>query len=219
VLTLALGALCVPGCDRTPAPEARGTSLGVADPGPETSRAPAPAVFSPPAQTRADRVAWRARLQWPAECEEAFETSAASASSGLDVHELGDGVLLVQVRCAAGAYQPSSLVMYVDETRTPSATTMTFQTYVSPDGERLERVDTSELWGEVSVAGDGHALTVLNLSRQTADCGTWTEYTLAKRTPTLVALYARLPCPTVPDAPVDPAPGQPPADWKRMDVQ
>ena len=35
----------------------------------------------------------------------------------------------------------------------------------------------------------------------------------------LDALYARQPCPGTPDAPVDPAPDEPPTGWKRMDVQ
>ena len=219
LLTLALTALCAPGCDRSH--EAVGVDQSGTDPTPEPATAAGPlAAAMPPANTRADRAAWRARLHWPDDCEDAFEASDASADAGLGIHELRDGVVLVQVRCAAGAYQPSSLVMYVDATRTPSvATAMTFLTYASPDGERLERVDTRELWGEMSFAQGGQVLTVLSLSRQTADCGTWTEYSFAEGTPRLVALYARLPCPTVPGAPVDPAPGQPPADWKRMDVQ
>jgi hypothetical protein len=218
LLTLTLAALCAPGCQRSP--EGADADRTVADPAPEpTTQAPVSVASVLAADKRADRAAWRARLQWPDECEDAFEASDASQTSGIDIHELEHGALLVQVRCAAGAYQPSSLVMYVDATRSPVATAMTFQTYASPDGERLERVDTRELWGELSVAQDGHVLTVLSLSRQTADCGTWTEYTLAEGTPRLVALYARLPCPTVPDAPVNSAPGQPPADWKRTDVQ
>ena len=144
----------------------------------------------------------------------------ASADSGVVVQALEHGAMLVEVRCAAGAYQPSAIVIEVDATDTPGAArVLTFATYVSPDGETFERVDTTELWGEIRFAAQGPTLSVLALSRQTGDCGTWAEYTLVDGAPRLVALYARLPCPGTPDVPVDPAPDEPPPGWKRMDVQ
>lgn len=172
------------------------------------------------ALTRADRDAWRARLRWPDDCEQAFEATDASGDAGLTVHALTDGSMLVEVRCAAGAYQPSSLFIRVDGTRSPpAATVLTFATYGSPDGETIERADSTELWGEPAFLPQHQQLTLLSLARQTGDCGTWTEYTLADGMPMFVALYARLPCPSTPEAPVNPAPGRPPEGWKAIDVQ
>src|SRR5262245_5778911 len=96
LLTLALTALCAPGCNRSH--EAVSADQTAADPAPEPATAAAesaPATL--PASTRADRAAWRARLHWPDDCEDAFEASDASPDSGLAIHELRVGAVLVQV--------------------------------------------------------------------------------------------------------------------------
>jgi hypothetical protein len=217
ILTLAC---CASACARSPGGDVEATDASSAGPGDPTALSGSPSELSRLAtRTRADRAAWRARLGWPDDCEQAFEMTDASTDSGVVVQALEQGAMLVAVRCAAGAYQPSALVIQVDAADTPAARVLTFATYVSPDGETLERVDTTELRGEIRFAAQGPTLSVLALSRQTRDCGTWAEYTLVDRAPRLVTLYARLPCPGTPDTPVDPAPDEPPPGWKRMDAQ
>jgi len=212
---------CASACARSPGGDVEAADASSAGSGGSTALSGTPSELPGLAtRTRADRAAWRAQLGWPDDCEQAFELTDASPDSGIVVQALEHGAMLVAVRCAAGAYQPSALVLQVDATGMPAAArVLTFATYVSPDGETLERVDTTELRGEIRFAAQGPTLSVLALSRQTGDCGTWAEYTVADGAPRLVTLYARLPCPGTPDAPVDPAPDEPPPGWKRMDAQ
>jgi hypothetical protein len=172
------------------------------------------------ALTRADRAAWRARLHWPDDCEGAFQATDASGDAGLRIDRLADGSTLVQIRCAAGAYQPSQVVMRTTATeRTPAASALlSFTTWLSPDGASLERAEVQELWGELAFLPATQELTLLSLSRQTGDCGTWAKYTLAGNTATLDRVHARLPCPATPGAPASPAPGRPPEGWAPIDT-
>src|SRR5262245_46398212 len=110
---LALAAIGTSGCERSPGNVAL-TSEGSPD-----ASASAPALTTLPARTRPDREAWRAQLAWPEDCERAFALTDASEDSGLVVHELEAGRMLIEVRCAAGAYQPSAVLMQVDASRTP----------------------------------------------------------------------------------------------------
>jgi hypothetical protein len=166
---------------------------------------------------REDRAAWRAALQWSDDCEEAFQLTNAANTAGLFVHGLAEGIRLVEVHCAAGAYQPSMLFIRLDQNPSPPVvTTLTFTTYDSPDGESLERAESTELWGEATVLPDRRELTLLSVSRQTRDCGTWSRYTLAAERPRLLELYAQIVCPAEQGPPADPAPGRPPQGWLRI---
>jgi hypothetical protein len=208
-------------------PAARGRESDAARPAVanETADATAPAsaeaAAAPPASplTRADRTAWRARLHWPDDCEGAFEATDVGGGSGLEIHALADGSTLVQIRCAAGAYQPSQLVMRTIDARPSVASILTFTTWESADGESLEQTESEEVWGELTYLPEAQELTLLTLSRQTGDCGTWAEYRLADGNPKLEALYARMPCPAEPGEAVNPGPGKPPKGWKRIEVR
>jgi hypothetical protein len=206
-------------------PAARTHEPDAARPAPttETANAAAPASAEaaavPPAATRADRTAWRARLHWPDDCEGAFEATDVSGGSGLEIHALSDGSTLVQIRCAAGAYQPSQLVMRTTDARPSVASILSFTTWGSADGESLEQTESEEVWGELTYLPEAQELTLLSLSRQTGDCGTWAEYRLAEGNPKLEALYVRMPCPATPGEPADPVPGKPPEGWKRIEVR
>ncbi len=156
-------------------------------------------------------------LQWPETCEQAFVTTHASYDGGLTFHRLADGVTLVQVTCAAGAYQGSSVFVRLDETTEPAvARTLTFTTFTSADGATLEPDETVEVWGETTVLAETQQLTVLTVARQLRDCGTWARYALDAPEPRVVEVFAQVVCPEEPGPPAQPEPGRPPDGWVRI---
>src|SRR5262249_44480481 len=62
-------------------------------------------------QSIARRSEWRRELGWTDTCERAFRQTHGSddARSGVRVVPLSSGWRVVEVQCAAGAYQPSQL--------------------------------------------------------------------------------------------------------------
>lgn len=187
-----------------------------------TGSAALPAQPSPPRGpdlTLEDRAAWRALVHWPEECEAAFEQSHAGTAAGLEFHALSEGLTLLGVVCAAGSYQPSSVFLRVDErVSPPSAAMLTFATYESDNGESLTRTQETEVWGETAFLAEDKALVVLRVSRQSGDCGTWARYEMDGAAPRLTELWARFPCPAEPEAHVNPQPGHPPEEWKRVRI-
>jgi hypothetical protein len=163
-----------------------------------------------------DRDAWREVLQWPASCEDAFQASGASDDAGMTFVELAPGLALVEVLCAAGSYQPSSVYIRLDERGASRvATLLTFTTYQSPDGVVAEAAPAeAEVWGQVTVAAAAQELSVLTLSRQLADCGVWTRHSVATERPALIAAAYRLPCPATPGPPADAGGGHAPRGWR-----
>jgi hypothetical protein len=165
-----------------------------------------------------DRAAWRKVLGWTDDCEQAFEISYAGKGVGIEFHALRDGMTLVAVLCAAGAYQPSFMYYLLDESSPNAvASLLNFPTYESPDGRFLIHARHVELWGEPSLLHNERELTVLSLARQTGDCGTWARYGFTRREVELREFWARLPCPAEIEPPADPKPGEPPEGWRRVD--
>jgi hypothetical protein len=110
--------------------------------------------------------------------------------------------------------------MMLDERApTPRGTVLSFKTYQSPDGTSLEEVTATEMVGEPAVIPEQRALTVLNLWRQTADCGVWARYAIGDGAPKLEAARARFPCPTHPGPPALSRGGSPPSGWKIVAVR
>jgi hypothetical protein len=161
-----------------------------------------------------DRAEWRAVLRWSDTCESDFEATRASDDAGLVFYSISRGVSLVQVICAAGAYQPAFLLVLLDErTGNAEARVLMFDAYQSADGTSVEVVKSAELTGDAWVSSDGTALTLLSFSRQTRDCGVWTRYALEDGTPRPVEVRGRLPCPESPGPPVESDGRDPPAGW------
>jgi hypothetical protein len=169
--------------------------------------------------TIADRARWLARLHWPNDCEQAFALTQVTDDGGLHFHEVEPGLSLVIVRCALGAYQPTHIVLRVDERQAPAAATvLDFPTFTSSDGKSLVPTRAVELAGEVALLDGGRALTVLSLARQIGDCGTWARYRLGDGSgaPELELFAERVACPGAPGQRVIPAPGLPPDGWRRV---
>lgn len=174
-------------------------------------------IRATPGATLADRAHWFALLRWPEPCERAFDLTRGANDGGVEIHDLADGSAVALVRCAAGAYQPTSVVMHFRRERPEAtATLLDLPYYRSPYGRRLVRAHATEITGETSWLADQQSLVLLSLSRQTADCGIWARYSLAGGEPRITHLAARLPCPEGADLPVESSGDAPPADWRMI---
>jgi len=166
-----------------------------------------------------DRAGWRSVLNWPDECEEAFQASHAGDDAGLVFNELAPGISFVEVLCAAGSYQPSFVYVRFDErSTTPIATLLVFPVYESSDGVSIESVKASEIWGEPFVSPARRELAVLNLARQTGDCGIWTRYNIGGELPQILDARRAL-CSTRPGAPATSNDGEPPRGWQPVSTR
>jgi len=135
------------------------------------------------------------------------------------IHALAPGVSLVEVLCAAGAYQPSHVyVRYDEQGVSPIATLLEFPVFVSADEATPEVSFETEIWGESSLSSDGRSLSVLVFSRQMADCGVWSRYAIESERPRLVAAAARLPCPSTPGPAAESSAGAAPRGWRPLTI-
>ena len=209
-ILLILGAIAVVGCS---SPRVEEQTVGRAG-----TRASVPQGAAAPLRrsqlSLGDRTGWRSVLKWPDECEEAFQASHAGDDAGLVFNELAPGISLVEVLCAAGSYQPSFVYVRFDERSTaPIATLLIFPVYESSDGVSIESVKASEIWGEPFISPARREMAVLNLARQTGDCGIWTRYAIGGDLPEMVDAR-RAPCATRPGPPATSSNGEPPRGWQ-----
>ena len=208
-ILLLLGAIAVVSCS-SPREQTSGSA------GTRASVPQAAAALRRTQLSLGDRTGWRSVLNWPDECEEAFQASHAGDDAGLVFNELAPGISFVEVLCAAGSYQPSFVYVRLDERSTaPIATLLTFPVYESSDGVSIESVKASEIWGEPFVSPARRELAVLNLARQTGDCGIWTRYNIGGELPEMVDAR-RAPCATRPGAPATSSNGEPPRGWQPL---
>jgi hypothetical protein len=178
-------------------------------------KAPTPARLPRANLTVRDRTDWRQVLNWDETCEQEFQSSRVAEDGGLVFHQIAPGVSLVEVLCSAGAYQPSFVIVRLDErSRAPVADVLSFLTYGSTDGSSLEPAQQVEMTGEPFLLPEQRELTVLNVFRQTRDCGIWTRYGIRDGAPQLKEVRVRLPCPTGTGMPVSSEPGRPPRGWR-----
>ena len=166
----------------------------------------------------ADRAAWRQVVQWPADCEDAFQASHVGDDGGLTLAELTLHLTLVDVLCAAGAYQPSHVFLRLDERGSSRVVSvLEFTRFDSDDGRTVAlSAPQNELWGEAYVAVDRRELSVLSLSRQLGDCGVWHKWAIGTEQPRLIAAASRLPCPSRPDTAAQMIAGDAPSGWRPM---
>ncbi len=157
-----------------------------------------------------ERAEWRKHLAWNEACEQAFRRTHASGYSGIETHTLGNADQLVIVMCAVGSYQPSFL-LYRLKNHLPTA--LALATYTTTDGQALHASQQAELWGDPVFLRETGELVILNVARQTKDCGTWAKYNVSSVVPTLQALYSKLPCPAAIASPAEPDSGSPPDGW------
>ena len=170
------------------------------------------------AHSKETRSHWRKRLAWNDDCEESFSASYAGLESGIEVYTLKNGLELVSVLCSAGAYQPSFLYFIVDEDiELEQDIPLKFLYYESADGQTLQSYSRSELWGEPLIDTARGQLSILNLARQTGDCGSWAVYAIHRENAELLELWARFPCPVKIEAHAEQQIGKPPEGWVKID--
>ncbi len=176
--------------------------------GPQPSRTNAPAsnesgAAAPPSRlkkdhlTYADRVAWRAALKWPQDCEESFDDSDKSLA-GLEFFELSAKHYLVQVTCDLGAYQGTYSFLLLDESRVPSASKLLRFVNYEDSGEagsiRLQKEETAQLAGLPEFDAATKELRVFDKFRGPGDCGVLATYSFSNDQPTLALLQGKLEC-------------------------
>jgi hypothetical protein len=171
--------------------------------------------------TEAQRADWHRYILWPQDCEDAFQTSHVAGTGGMRIVKLGaaPAVSLVEVTCAAGSYQPSAVRFTLTEDAAGARIVpLYFPVYSSPDGSDLRRTQETEVWGESIVSPASGEIAILTLARQTADCGVWTRYSLARAQPRLLGA-ARAGCPAAPGTPVSIAASGPPEGWEPISTE
>jgi hypothetical protein len=128
-------------------------------------------------QPSASRSEWRQQLHWPEVCEQAFGRTREQrgSQSGVRVMRLSSGWRVVEVRCAAGAYQPSQMFVGISPTGIASRP-IPVQTLAFDDQGRPKWSTSEEVWGNVTFAADAHELTIVNMARGLGDCGSMIVY-------------------------------------------
>jgi hypothetical protein len=145
--------------------------------------------------TPEDRRAWRKLIEWPDECEEAYEGTMSKAAAGLQFHELAGGQYLVEVLCTSGAYQGYQFYSYLDETKSPpAARLLTFQTFQSEGEGAPKKAETQEMWGLATFDAASKSLEIHNRYRGPGDCGSLATYEFPDGTPRLKEFREKSEC-------------------------
>ncbi len=163
------------------------------------------------------RSEWREVLEWPNDCEEAFMASYFAEGSGVEPIVAKDGSSVIAVLCAAGAYQSSFMYYALDSVADSDPALLEMPVYLSPDGRQLDYMRQTEVWGEPYFIPGLNQFTILNLSRQTRDCGIWTRYNLHDGQVEVDELWVQLPCLDTIQPSIDWESDSPPTGWKKVD--
>ena len=125
---------------------------------------------APELPSQNDRAGWRKLLNWSSDCEESFQATA-SGRAGIQTFALNENRKLVEVACAAGAYQGSQEYFLVHGS---GVQPLTFRTV--EDGKLR---DTRELTGLATFDGASGLLKVHTKYRGPGDCGSYAVYTFS----------------------------------------
>ena len=163
---------------------------------PAPTAAPADAALKKTNLTPADRRAWRKIIEWPDECEEAYERTMSKEIAGLEFYELTAGQYLVEVVCTTGAYQGYQFYSHLDETKSPPASRLlSFPTFESEDdGKPKKRTEIQELWGLATFDAKTKTLQIHNRYRGPGDCGSLATYEFPEGTPRLKEFREKSKC-------------------------
>jgi uncharacterized protein YecT (DUF1311 family) len=148
----------------------------------------------------AERQRLRARLGWPADCEESFRDLHSPAGQdrplpdcGVDIHALGGGRELYLVQCDQFAYQGGYLAYTAGPGAGP-AQRIAFPTADADAGRVVRRVDDS-LVGDPQFREADKSLVVLTKARGVGDCGTYGVYGFGDGATALVRELRARECP------------------------
>lgn len=141
-----------------------------------TARALAPATPDP----TAERVRWRALLNWPERCEADHQATLAALGlndSRVQVYDLEANRRLIVVGCAQGAYQSTWRYHLLDESVSPpKALALAVLTWQLDDEDVWQPLEAQELAGAPSFDARARVLTILTRARGLGDCGLRVRY-------------------------------------------
>ena len=126
------------------------------------------AVELPPVENRA---AWRQIVKWSNDCEESFQATA-SGRSGIQSFTLREDRRLVEVACAAGAYQGSQEYFLLR-----GSVAQPLKLTVVEDGKLME---ATEITGLAEFDEKSGVLKVHNRYRGPGDCGSYAVYAFSE---------------------------------------
>lgn len=144
---------------------------------------------------------WKRQLNWHHDCDYLGDVLT---------HDIAHGQKLVQIICTPGAYQPMQYLYLFDPK------TQAHQQLALGDPGNTDNI--KEINGRIEFHQDTNVLTILTLSRGTADCGVWRKFDFSQRQPKLIAKHAKA-CSSTP------LPANPPADlfnpekWPEIKVE
>jgi Protein of unknown function (DUF1176) len=157
----------------------------------------------PGTKTAKDRAAWRARVHWPAACEESWRSSGNPGIAGVSVWKLNAAVRLVEVSCSLGAYQGTEMLYFArtdDATRRPPISLLIYED--SGTGKPTAKRRTLIL-GTMAFSLRTRQLNVLDKFRGAGDCGISSTFALEDDVFVPITVRAKLACNGKP--PFDPA--------------
>jgi uncharacterized protein DUF1176 len=139
-----------------------------------------------------ERAAWHERLQWPEECEDAFNKTYGSYSNApglVDFYHLGGTQYLVEITCWSGAYQPGKVFLFLDEAKPlqGNARPLQFKLYDRDETGQVSSYYDTEMAGLTSFDPKKKRLRVWSKGRGIGDCGSLVTYEIRNGIPVPIA--------------------------------
>lgn len=135
-----------------------------------------------------DRRVWRNILNWPQECEDAFNFTSLDLTGNtnwgnIDFYPLSLDTYIVEVNCTFGWYQGYSYHFLLNEqndSSLPVSKLLTLKTYDKNAKQQIDLVDPEtklpQVWGLSDFDSKNKILSILNKWRGIGDCGEYTTY-------------------------------------------
>ena len=135
---------------------------------------------------REHRAAWRKIINWPTECEDAFQKTYPDTDDfgGLEFYRAGKFQYLVQITCYPGAYQPGSVMAWY-YAKSQKARLLKFKGRESQD-EKGKELPYSEINGFVTWGSQSQVLEIFSKSRGVGGCGFFGRYGFKSGQPILL---------------------------------
>lgn len=154
------------------------------------------------AQRPSTRAGWRGLVAWSDECERAHaDTFVGSDHVGVRTFSLNGGRELVEVACAAGAYQGSQEYAIIGA-NLAATTRVELPVLDQPDGAPDTWSRARLVWGTPTFDSSNGQLTILNVSRGMGDCGSLVSYRFDQLRVSVVEARAKR-CDASPQLPKD----------------
>lgn len=139
-------------------------------------------------------------INWPAECEEAFNKTSLQVnpnSGGIFLYELNTNEFIAEIICGTGAYQPTKHFYYYNESTSPP--TIAIQSFKEIDlkasaGFMLTDKQNTIVSGTTTFNKETRNLEILHKDRGLGDCGYLTKYNFNNNTFELTEVRVKPEC-------------------------